>query len=126
MPFFSILQSALDLSLEFLTSVQPTYPLTISGIYLTGWLIQWSFWLDCEFTGIGFENGHEICWHVDLDHRKYSMVPSQSSEGVVNGRFSLGTVVITLYLAYFVTSLRAVLRGRKTVRNSIKLESVGA
>ncbi|KAL8871143.1 MAG: hypothetical protein Q9174_002964 [Haloplaca sp. 1 TL-2023] len=128
MPFFSILQSALILSLEFLTSVQPIYHLTISVIFLSGWLVQWSFWLHCEITSIGFDNAGEgeICWQVNLDHRKNSMVPSQSSEGAVNGRFACGTVVIALYLAYFVTSLVAVVRGRKAARYGIKLGSVGS
>ncbi|KAI4258264.1 MAG: hypothetical protein L6R42_005206, partial [Xanthoria sp. 1 TBL-2021] len=123
MPFFTILQSGLDLSLHFLISLHPIYSLAISSVYFIGWLVQWSIWMHCEISGIGFDNAGkgETCWQVNLDHRKYSMVPMRSSEGVVNGRVGLGAVVIALYVAYFAMALLAVLRNRRGGGKSMKI-----
>ncbi|KAL9627992.1 MAG: hypothetical protein Q9204_006191 [Flavoplaca sp. TL-2023a] len=125
MPFFSILQSGLDLSLHYLLSLHPIYSLAISSVYSIGWLVQWSLWLHCEISSIGFDNAGrgETCWQVNLDHRENSMVPFRSSEGVVNGRFGLGTVVIALYLAYWTLSLMAVLRNRRGGGKAVKIGS---
>ncbi|KAL8851477.1 MAG: hypothetical protein Q9221_003577 [Calogaya cf. arnoldii] len=125
MPFFSILQAGLDLSLYFLISLHPVYSLAISSIYSIGWLVQWSIWMHCEISGIGFDNAGkgETCWQVNLDHRQNSMIPFRSSEGVVNGRVGLGAVVIALYVAYFVMALLAVLRNRRGGGKSIKVGS---
>ncbi|KAL8919113.1 MAG: hypothetical protein Q9172_005143 [Xanthocarpia lactea] len=125
MPFFSILQSGLDLSFHYLISLHPIYSLAISSVYSIGWLVQWSLWLHCEISSIGFDNAGkgETCWQVNLDHRENSTVPFRSSEGVVNGRFGLGTVVIALYLAYWTMSLMAVLRNR---RGGAKGDKIGS
>ncbi|KAI4141822.1 MAG: hypothetical protein L6R39_005173 [Caloplaca ligustica] len=56
MPFFSMIQSMLDLTLHFLVSLHPIYSVVISGIYFIGWLTQWAIWMNCEISGIGFDN----------------------------------------------------------------------
>ncbi|KAL8655310.1 MAG: hypothetical protein Q9226_003094 [Calogaya cf. arnoldii] len=123
MPFFTILQSGLDLSLYFLISLHPLYSLAISSLYFIGWLVQWSIWMHCEITSIGSSNAGkgETCWQVNLDHRQNSKIPFRSSEGVVNGRVVLGAVVIALYVAYFVMALLAVMRNRRGGGKSMKL-----
>ncbi|KAL8856065.1 MAG: hypothetical protein Q9178_007321 [Gyalolechia marmorata] len=122
MPFFTILQSGLDLVLYFLVSIHPLYSLVISTLYFVGWLTQWTLWMDCEISGIGFDN-HEMCWQNDLDHRKYSQVPILSSEAIVDGRVGLGAVVIALYGAYFIMALMTVLRNRRHGGHSVKIGS---
>lgn len=96
-----------------------------ANLFLSGWLVQWSVWLHCEISSIGFDNAGrgETCWQVNLEHRQYSMVPFRSSEGIVNGRFGLGTVVIALYLVYSTMSLMAVLRNRRRGAKGVKIES---
>ncbi|KAI4218314.1 MAG: hypothetical protein LQ349_008767 [Xanthoria aureola] len=125
MPFFTILQSGLDLSLHFLISLHPIYSLAISSVYFIGWLVQWSIWMHCEISGIGFDNAGrgETCWQVNLDHRKNSMIPLRSSQGVVNGRVGLGAVVIALYVAYFTLALLAVMRNRRGGGKGVKIGS---
>lgn len=171
MPFFTILQSGLDLGLHFLISLHPVYSLAISSVYFigklfplppyfhstakntvpphpmnnalgnppsstptlttlihpipTGWLVQWSIWTHCEISGIGFDNAGrgETCWQVNLDHRKNSMIPLRSSQGVVNGRVGLGAVVIALYVAYFTLALLAVMRNRRGGGKGVKIGS---
>ncbi|KAL8776185.1 MAG: hypothetical protein Q9213_008361 [Squamulea squamosa] len=125
MPFFTILQSILDLSLHFLVSLHPIYSLAISSVYFIGWLVQWSIWMHCEISGIGFDNAGkgETCWQVNLDHRKGSRVPFRSSEGVVNGRVGLGAVVVALYAVYAVLALLAVLRNRRGGGKSMSIKS---
>ncbi|KAL8720128.1 MAG: hypothetical protein Q9225_002973 [Loekoesia sp. 1 TL-2023] len=118
MPFFTILQSILDLSLHFLISLHPLYSLVISSLYFIGWLVQWSIWMHCEISGIGFDNAGkgETCFQVNLDHRKDSMIPFRSSEGVVNGRVGVGAVVTALYAVYTVMAALAVMRNRQGSR----------
>ncbi|KAI4115203.1 MAG: hypothetical protein LQ338_007893 [Usnochroma carphineum] len=116
MPFFSMIQSMLDLSLHFLVGLHPIYSLVISIIYFSGWLTQWTIWMDCEITGIGFENDGDRCFQVKLDHRLYSMVPSRSSDGIVNGRVGLGAIIIALYVAYGVLAALALTRNRRGQR----------
>ncbi|KAL8944831.1 MAG: hypothetical protein Q9211_000438 [Gyalolechia sp. 1 TL-2023] len=125
MPFFSMLQSVLDLSFYYLVSLYPIYSLAISSVYFLGWLVQWSLWIHCERSGVGFENAGrgETCWQVNLDRPENSYVPFRSSEGVVNGRIGMGTVVVVLYLAYWVMSLMAVLRNRRGSATGYKLGS---
>ncbi|KAL9026401.1 MAG: hypothetical protein Q9196_004927 [Gyalolechia fulgens] len=123
MPFFSMLQSVLDLSFYYLVSLYPIYSLAISSVYFLGWLVQWSLWIHCESSGVGSENAGqgETCWQVNLDRPENSYVPFRSSEGVVNGRIGMGTVVIVFYLAYWVMSLMAVLRNRRGSATGYKL-----
>ncbi|KAL9630913.1 MAG: hypothetical protein Q9204_004481 [Flavoplaca sp. TL-2023a] len=125
MPFFSILQSGLDLSLHFLISLHPVYSLVISILYFSGWLTQWTIWMNCEITAIGFDNAGEgdTCWQVNLEHRQYSEVPILSSEAIVDGRLGLGGVAIALYAAYAVMALMAVLRNRRRSVKGVKIES---
>ncbi|KAI4193893.1 MAG: hypothetical protein LQ350_008090 [Teloschistes chrysophthalmus] len=115
MPFFTILQSILNLTLHFLYSLHPIYSLAISSVYFIGWLVQWSIWMHCEISGIGFENAGkgETCWQVNIDHRKDGTIPLRSSQGVVNGRVGLGAVVIALYAVYAVLAAMAVFRNRR-------------
>ncbi|KAL8644309.1 MAG: hypothetical protein Q9210_007317 [Variospora velana] len=115
MPFFTILQSLVDLALHFYLSLHPIYALVISAIYFIGWLSQWSIWMNCEVTSIGFDNGGkgETCFQINLKHAENSTVPSKSSEGVVNARVGLGFVVIALYVAYGVMAALAVARKRR-------------
>ncbi|KAL8976986.1 MAG: hypothetical protein Q9177_006728 [Variospora cf. flavescens] len=118
MPFFTILQSLVDLALHFYLSLHPIYALVISVIYFTGWLTQWTIWMDCEITTIGFYNGPYpgACFQVNLEHAENSTVPSKSSEGVVDARVGLGFVVLALYIAYGVMAALAVARKRKAAK----------
>ena len=81
--------------------------------------------MHCEISGIGFDNAGrgETCWQVNLDHRKNSMIPLRSSQGVVNGRVGLSAVVIALYVAYFTLALLAVLRNRRGGGKGVKIGS---
>ncbi|KAL8641994.1 MAG: hypothetical protein Q9228_001261 [Teloschistes exilis] len=119
MPFFTILQSIVNLLLQFLYSLHPIYSLAISSVYFIGWLVQWSIWMHCEISGIGFEDAGkgETCWQVNIDHRKDGMIPLRSSEGVVNGRAALGAVVIALYGVYAVLAGMAMLRNHRGGRS---------
>lgn len=107
-----------------LPNMTSSYPRP-ANLFSSGWLVQWSVWLHCEISSIGFDNAGrgETCFQVNLEHRQYSMVPIKSSEGVVNGRFGLGTVVIALYLASWTMSLMALLRNRRRGAKGVKIES---
>ncbi|KAI4186160.1 MAG: hypothetical protein L6R41_003652 [Letrouitia leprolyta] len=117
MPFFTILQSATDLLLHLYLSspLQPIYALVVSTIYFIGWLTQWSIWMNCEVSGIGFDNAGKggTCFQVNLNHAPNSYVPSKSSHGVVSARVGLGAVIIALYAAYGVMAALAVSRRNK-------------
>ncbi|KAL8663673.1 MAG: hypothetical protein Q9202_003619 [Teloschistes flavicans] len=119
MPFFTILQSILNLLLLTLYSLHPIYSLAISSVYFVGWLIQWSIWMNCEISGIGFDNAGEgeTCWQVNIDHRKDSMIPLRTSEGVVNGRVGLGAVVIALFGVYAALAALALVRKQRGGRS---------
>ncbi|KAL9018161.1 MAG: hypothetical protein Q9185_004523 [Variospora sp. 1 TL-2023] len=118
MPFLTILQSLVDLALHFCFSLHPIYALVISVIYFTGWLSQWTIWMDCEITTIGFYNGGELenCFMINLEHAENSTVPSKSSKGVVDARVGLGFIVLALYIAYGVMAALAVARKRKAAK----------
>ena len=113
MPFFTILHTILDLIFYFLASLHPVYSLVISSVYFSGLLTQWSIWMDCEVSGIGFENACAVCFQAHLDRRTDSMIPFRSSEGIVNGRVGLGGVIIALYALYAVLAALTVLRNRR-------------
>ncbi|KAL8903870.1 MAG: hypothetical protein Q9207_003641 [Kuettlingeria erythrocarpa] len=118
MPFFTMLQSLVDLAFHYYLSLHPIYALVVSATYFIGWLVQWSIWMDCEVSGIGFENAGkgETCFQVNLAHGPKSRVPSKSSEGIVNARVGLGAIVIALYVAYGVMAALAVARIRRGVK----------
>lgn len=118
MPFFTILQSLVDLALHFYFSLHPIYALVISVIYSTGWLSQWIIWMDCEITTIGFFNGGEPdnCFMRNLERAEYSTLPSKASFEVVEARVGLGFVVLALYIAYGVMAALAVARKRKAAK----------
>lgn len=42
--------------------------------------------MDCEVTGIGFDNDSPACFQRDLDHIEPGLIPTESSEAVVNVR----------------------------------------
>ncbi|KAL8924717.1 MAG: hypothetical protein Q9208_003907 [Pyrenodesmia sp. 3 TL-2023] len=115
MPFLTIIQSLLDLAFHFCLALHPLYALVVSAIYFIGWLVQWSIWMHCEVSGIGFDNAGkgETCFQINLDHAPNSTVPSKSSEGVVNARAGLGAVVMALYVAYGLMAALAVVRNKR-------------
>ncbi|KAL8934639.1 MAG: hypothetical protein Q9216_005804 [Gyalolechia sp. 2 TL-2023] len=115
MPFFTILQSLADLALHFYLSLHPVYALVVATIYFIGWLTQWSIWMNCEVSGLGFDNAGkgETCFQVNLRHAPSSYVPSKSSDGIVHARVGLGAIVIALYVAYGVMAALAVARKRR-------------
>lgn len=115
MPFFTILQALTDLALHFYLSLHPIYALVVSSIYFIGWLTQWSIWMDCEVSGIGFDNAGkgETCFQVNLRHALNSYIPSKSSGGIVNARVGLGAIVIALYVAYGVMAALTILRRKR-------------
>ena len=77
--------------------------------------------MHCEISGIGFDNAGKgkTCFQVDLGHRKNSMIPMRSSEGVVNGRVGIGFIVIVLYAAYAIMAALAVVRNRRSESQTI-------
>lgn len=115
MPFFTILQSLADLALHFYMTLHPLYALVVAAIYALGWLVQWSIWMNCEVTEIGFDNAGTggTCFQVNLKHARGSTVPEKSSMAVVNARVGLGAVVLALYLAYVVLAALAIARKRR-------------
>ncbi|KAL8840464.1 MAG: hypothetical protein Q9170_001340 [Blastenia crenularia] len=118
MPFFTLLQPMFDLALRFLSILHPLYSLAISIVYFIGSLVQWSIWMNCEISGIGFDNAGkgETCFQVNLDHAPFSMVPSRSFQGVVNGILGLGVIILALYAAYGGLEALAVMRNRRGAR----------
>ncbi|KAI4089854.1 MAG: hypothetical protein LQ344_005113 [Seirophora lacunosa] len=115
MPFFTILQSLADLALHFYMTLHPLYALVVAAIYALGWLVQWSIWMNCEVSEIGFDNAGTggTCFQVNLKHAPGSTVPEKSSMAVVNARVGLGAVVLALYLAYVVLAALAIARKRR-------------
>ncbi|KAL9598715.1 MAG: hypothetical protein Q9219_004328 [cf. Caloplaca sp. 3 TL-2023] len=105
MPFFTMLQSLIDLAAHAFSTLHPIYWIVVSSIYFVGWLGQWNIWMDCEITGIGFENDSGQCFQARLNHAERSMIPSQSSAALVKGRMGLGGVLVGLYAAYLVLSI---------------------
>ena len=124
MPFFSVLHSILDLTLHFLIALNPVYSLAVGSIYFIGWLVQWSLWMHCEISGIGFDNAGkgETCFQVNLDHAKGSMTPMRSSRGVVNGRVGVGFIVVVLYAVDAVAAALAVARNRRTGGKTMEMK----
>ncbi|KAL8952135.1 MAG: hypothetical protein Q9222_001947 [Ikaeria aurantiellina] len=114
MPFITILQSMLDLLLHIFLCLPPLYCAIIGSLYFTGWLTQWSIWMDCEITSIGFDNAGkgETCFQVNLDRANETIFPLKSSGSIVSARVGLGAVVIALYATYTVLAALALKKNR--------------
>jgi hypothetical protein len=113
MPFLSIIHSIADLGLSQTKRLSPVYVVTASSIFFVGWLTQWTIWMDCEVTGIGFGNDSSACFQRDLDHIEPGLIPTKSSEAVVNARAGVGFLVLFLYGSYMVCAALALHKNRQ-------------
>ncbi|KAL8966311.1 MAG: hypothetical protein Q9183_003426 [Haloplaca sp. 2 TL-2023] len=119
---------ALDQAMGKMPSQQQSIRTVVAAVYFIGWLAQWSIWMNCEISGIGFENGGkgETCWQINIDHRQQSYVPLLSSEGIVNARVGLGAIVMVLYAVYAVLSVLTVVKAKRGGRSMEMNKRVGS
>ncbi|KAI9679796.1 MAG: hypothetical protein M1817_004810 [Caeruleum heppii] len=126
MPVLSILHALADSLLYYLGLVSPLCSLVSSIVFASGWLAQWTLWMDCEITAIGAQNSNYACFQADLKPDPSSFYrPLGVSKAIVDARAGFGGIVLGLYLIILGCAAAAVHKNRMARKHGSKLENKG-
>ena len=124
MPFLTLFWAALDIGLASMASLSPMHALISSIALLSGWLIQFSIWMQCELTAPVMQEGFSgspWCPNAQLSVFDDASTLQNVTENLACARAFIGLVVAVGAFVYMVLAAVSVARNKKATKTNLPL-----